>query len=170
MADFYTLFSIRPQYQLHAGIYAGAQSIPGNSSAVTGALYVEKLSGTGFFTASSGNTGGVSGDIAFSGAGWAPYDFTGATFKTLGTGGGTVTHNPDGTKTASGSYAAADSAGGNLGSASGSWALGLTPIPRGPKVEFNGAWVPSVVNVEFNGAWVPGLWDAEFNGAWVPVA
>jgi len=170
VADFYAAFSILPQYQLHTVITAGAQSIPGNSTSVSGAEYVEKLSGSGFFTGNSGNTGSISGDISVGASGWAPYNFATLPTKLIGSGSGTVVHNPDGTKTAAGSFAANDSAGGNMGSASGSWALGLTRIPRGPRVEFNGAWVPSIVNVEFNGAWVPGVWDAEFNGTWVPVA
>ena len=170
MADFYATFSTLPAYQLHTVITQGAQSIAGNSTTVNGSEYVEKLSGSGVFTSSSGNTGNISGDIFLGGGGWAPYNFASLPTKLIANGSGTVVHNPDGTKTAAGSFTANDSAGANMGSATGSWALGLTRIPRGPKVEFNGAWVPSIVNVEFNGAWVPGVWDAEFNGTWVPVA
>lgn len=40
-------------------------------------------------------------------------------------------------------------------------------IPRGPQVEFDGAWATSLLSVEFDGAWVPGLLLPEFDGAWV---
>lgn len=41
------------------------------------------------------------------------------------------------------------------------------PIPRGPQVEFDAAWGPSLLSVEFDGAWVPGLLSPEYDGAWV---
>lgn len=170
MADFYSTFSALPQYRLHMVVTQGTQNIPGNYTNVPGSVTVEKLSGGGYFTGNSGNSGSISGDISVSAGGWAPYDFTAYSSRTIGSGSGNVTHNPDGTKTASGSYAASDSAGGNMGSASGSWALGLTAIPRGPQVEFDGVWAQSQVQVEFDGAWAAALMQVEFDGAWTVAA
>lgn len=40
-------------------------------------------------------------------------------------------------------------------------------IPRGPSVEFDGAWAASQLQVEFDGAWETALTYVEFDGAWV---
>ena len=92
------------------------------------------------------------------GGGWPPYDFTAYSSKTLGAGSGSVAHNADGTKTAVGSFAASDTAGGNMGSASGSWALGLTAIPRDALERYDEAtatWKPQLLerNDEASGTW-----------------
>jgi hypothetical protein len=128
MADFYTTFSGNSSYRHHARVTQGAQNIAGNSSSCSGWLWVEKTGGSGYFTSNSGNTGSMSGDVSFGGGGWAPYDFRSYSSKQIGSGSANVAHNSNGTKTASGSYAANDSAGGNFGSANGSWSLGLTTI------------------------------------------
>lgn len=130
MADFYAGFSALPQYQLHARVVQSSQNVPGNYSTDSWWEWVEKLSGSGYYTGSSGNSGGISGDISGGAGGWAPYDFTSYSSLLIGSGSGNIAHNADGTKTASGSFSASDSAGGNMGSASGSWALAQTPIPR----------------------------------------
>jgi hypothetical protein len=139
MADFYTTFSGNSSYRSHATITQVSQSTAGNTSQVSGVLKIEKLSGSGFWTTNSGNTGSISGDISVSANGWAPYDFRDYSSKTIGSGTSTVTHNTDGTKTASGSYAANDSAGGNFGSANGSWSLALTTIVATPGVPTSAA-------------------------------
>lgn len=137
MADFYATFSSLSSYQAHLVVNQASQSIEGNYSADNWAEYVEKLAGSGYFTGGSGNTGGIGGDISGAANGWAPYDFRSYTQRLIGSGSGNVAHNADGTKTASGSFAAADSAGGNMGSASGSWALGQTTIPRATTPTFS---------------------------------
>lgn len=130
MADFYAGFSGSGSYQTHLVVNQASQNIPGNYSTDNWAEYVEKTAGSGFWTFGSGNTGGISGDLSGSANGWAPYDFRGYTQKLIGAGSGNVAHGADGTKTATGGFSADDSAGGNFGSSSGSWALGQTPIPR----------------------------------------
>lgn len=132
MADFYAGFSGSGSYQLHLVVNQASQNQGGNYSTDNWALYVEKTAGSGFWTSSSGNTGGISGDISGSANGWAPYDFTGYTQKLIGSGSGNVAHNADGTKTASGGFSANDSAGDNFGSSSGSWSLAQTRIPKAP--------------------------------------
>lgn len=130
MPHFYSTFSALPQYQLHGEVSQTSQNIPGNSSLDSWWLWVEKLSGGGYYSGNSGNSGGISGSLSGSANGWAPYDFTAYSSRLIGSGSGTVAHNADGTKTASGSFSASDSAGGNMGSASMSWAMAQTPIPR----------------------------------------
>lgn len=137
MADFYATFSSLSSYQAHLVVNQASQSIEGNYSVDNWAEYVEKLAGSGYFTFGSGNTGGIGGDISGAANGWAPYDFRSYTQRLIGSGSGNVAHNADGTKTASGSFAAADTAGGNMGSASGSWVLGQTTIPRATTPTFS---------------------------------
>ena len=132
MADFYTTFSGNSQYRHHVRVLQSSQTIADNYSRVSGWQWVEKLSGSGFWANSSGNTGSISGDISVSSNGWAPYDFRSYSSLFIGSDTDTVYHNADGTKTASGTYAANDSAGGNFGSANGSWSLGLTTIVDTP--------------------------------------
>lgn len=143
MADFYAGFSVLSQYRAHCQILETAVDTAGNASTVTGYEWVEKLSGSGYSTGNSGNGGGIYGDISVGGGGWAPYSFTGGTTsKLIAAGSGVVGHNVDGTRTASGSYDANDNNGGNMGYASGSWALGLTPIARGAIDRYNGSAYP----------------------------
>jgi len=133
MADFYTTFSANSQYRSHCRIVQSSQSSSDNSSVLTGSMWAEKISGSGYLTYNSGNTGSINGDIYVNANGWAPYDFTSYySSKIMGSGTGTVAHSSNGTKIASGSYAANDSAGGNFGSANGSWSLGLTTIVDKP--------------------------------------
>ena len=139
MADFYAGFSALPQYRLHAVIWQAWQDVAGNFSNVGGQEIVEKLSGSGYYTGSAGNAGQIDGDIYVGAGGWAPYDFSAYWTKLIGSGSGNVTHNPDGTKVASGSFSANDSAGGNMGAAFGYWALGLTTIPRGALDRYDGS-------------------------------
>ena len=128
MADFYTTFSGNSQYRSHARVTEGAVDVAGNRHTVAGWIWVEKTSGSGYLTYNSGNTGSMSGDVSFSANGWAPYNFENYSSKQIGSGSDWVVHASNGTKTASGDYAANDSAGGNFGSANGSWSLGLTRI------------------------------------------
>lgn len=81
-----------------------------------------------------------------------------------------IPHNPDGTRGAitlrqglyydSGTVAQDNTASFN----------DFPAIPRGPSVEFDGAWAQGLVAVEFEGAWATGLMYAEFDGAWELVA
>ncbi len=169
MAEFIAGFSALPQYQLRCSITQGAQNIPGNATTVNGALYVEKLSGSGYVNYTSGNSGGISGDIAVGAGGWSPYDFTAYTSRLIGSGSGSVAHNADGTKTASGSFSAADTAGGgNMGSASGGWALGLTPIPRGAFDRYTGSvWRDNLFERWDGSAWRQQVLERWNGTAWV---
>jgi len=132
MADFYKTFSGNSQYRSHLRVLQGAQNRAGNSTVISGTEWIEKTSGSGYLTYNSGNTGGCFGDLAFGAIAWAPYDFTAYSSKQIGSGSDTVVHNSNGTKIAAGTYAANDSAGGNFGSANGSWSLGLTTIVDTP--------------------------------------
>jgi len=131
VADFYATFDGNSSYRAHATIVQSSQDQAGNYSTVSGQEFVEKLAGSGYATSATGNYGGISGDITIPADGWAPYDFSQYAQKLIGSGSRNVNHDPDGTKTASGAFGASDAHGGNFGFASGSWALGLTPIPRG---------------------------------------
>jgi len=144
MADFYKTFSGNSSYRLHCRITQGSQSQASNYTNVNGWLWVEKLSGSGYYTGNSGNTGSITGSIGVSASGWAPYDFSSYSSKLIGSDTDKVYHSSDGTKTASGSYAANDSNGGNFGSASGSWSLGLTRIPKAPDKPST----PVITNIE----------------------
>jgi hypothetical protein len=132
MADFYTTFSGNSQYRHHCQVLQGGQNAAGNYSYVSVNSWVEKTSGSGYMTSNSGNTCSVSGDVAFGGGAWAPYNFASYSSRQILSGGGNVAHASNGTKVASGGYAANDSAGGNFGSANGSWSLGLTTIVNTP--------------------------------------
>jgi hypothetical protein len=167
VADFYSTFAGNSQYRTHCRVTAGAQSAAGNSTAVTALLEGQKLSGGGYWTSASGNTASVSGDVAFSANGWAPYDFRNYSTKTFGSDTDSVVHGADGTKTAAGSYAANDSAGGNFGAASGSWALGLTPIPRAAVQRYEGSFESANVERWDGSAWVLQTLERWDGSAWV---
>lgn len=133
MATFTAGFSGNGQYRLRAEVTQGTQSIDNNTTVVNYSLYVDKLSGSGYWTNSSGNSSSLGGDMSgASGIGgwWAPYDFRDYGSLLIATGSKTVTHNADGTKTLSATFGANDSEGGNFGSASGSISMPLTTIPR----------------------------------------
>jgi len=132
MADFYTTFSGNSDYRLHLRVLAGSQSSSSNYTNLSGTLWVEKTSGSGYLTYNTGNSGSVTGSIFFGVVKWAPYDFSSYSSKQIGSGANSVTHDSNGNKTATGNYSASDSAGGNFGSASGSYSLGLTRIPEEP--------------------------------------
>lgn len=163
-------YALSAQYQLELVYSESGTSIPGNTSSVPVQLQIRKLSGTGAF-----QTGTSFWDIKIDGVSVASgsipgYDFTAYTVLVLGGTTATVTHLADGTKsiTITGAFGEAAA---NIGSGTASsGTFVLTNIPRGPKVEFNGAWVQGLVKVEFNGAWVQGLAYAEYNGAWQIVA
>jgi hypothetical protein len=170
VADFYATFSVLTQYRLHAVITQGAQEIPNNRSIGNGWLYVEKLSGTGYFSNNSGNTGSISGDIFVPADGWAPYNFQSYTSRLIGSGSSWITHNSDGTRTASGSFQANDNNGGNMGSAGGGWALGLTTIPRGAFDLWNGSSWPMQMLDRFDqptGTWKLQVLERWNGSAWV---
>ena len=133
MAHFYAIFSGNSQYRHHAEVNLSGQSVVGNYSDVSGSCTVEKTSGTGYFTGNSGNTGSMNGDVYFDASGWAPYNFASSASRVIGSGTSSVPHNADGTKFASGSFSANDSAGGNLGAGNGIWSLGLPTITAVPK-------------------------------------
>jgi len=132
MADFYKTFSGNSDYRTHLRVLAGSQSSSSNYTNLSGTCWVEKTSGSGYLTYNSGNSGSVTGSIFFGIIAWAPYDFSSYSSKQIGSGANSVTHDSNGNKTASGSYSASDSAGGNFGSASASYSLGLTRIPEEP--------------------------------------
>lgn len=161
--------SLGTQYTLQLTVTQGTQNIPANTTQCPWSLVAIKNSGSGYFSGSPTSWSANIGGVAYSGT-LSSYDFTGTSSITIASGTATVAHNADGTKTAAvtGTWNADNPPQLAPGTASGS--LVLTRIPRGPKVEFNGAWVPSIVYVEFNGAWVPALMYAEFSGAWAVVA
>jgi len=157
------------QYTLRLTATQGTQNIAANTSQVAWSLVAIRDTGTGYFSGSPTTWSANIGGVAYSGS-VASYDFTVNSSITIASGTATVAHNTDGTKTAActGTWNANNAPQLAPGTASGN--LALTRIPRGPKVEFNGAWVPSITYVEFNGAWVQALVYAEFNGAWAVVA
>ena len=166
----YTLALSNPQYQLELDVTLGTGNVTTNSTPITLSLGIRKLSGSGAFQSGTSYWSlSINGSFVNSGS-IGGYDFTGYTYLSLGTYSGSVAHNTDGTKSivVAGGWGEATP---NIGSGTVTTpTIVLTRIPRGPKVEFNGAWVPGLAKVEFNGAWVQGLMYAEFNGAWVLVA
>lgn len=167
MADFYKTFSALSQYRLHATISEYSVSPPNNYSRVSSVLKVEKTLGSGYSTGNSGNTGGINGSINIGAIAWAPYDFSAYSSRQIGSGIGTVYHESDGTKTASGTYFANDSAGGNMGSASASWALGLTPIDRDALERFDGSGWRGNFLERWNGtAWVQQVLERFDGSSW----
>ncbi len=133
MATFTAGFSGNGQYRLRAEVTQGTQSVDNNTTVVNYSLYVDKLSGSGYWTGTSGNSSSLGGDLSgASGIGgwWAPYDFRDYSSLLIASGSKTVTHNADGTKSLSATFGANDSEGGNFGSASGSISMTLTTIPR----------------------------------------
>lgn len=157
-------------YILRLTVTEGTPNVAANTSPITWSLVIIKGSGTGKFTSYTVSWNVNIGGITDSGT-LAGYNFASYSTLTLGSGTGTITHNPDGTKTisVSGTFDESDPAP-ELGDATSSGSLALTNIPRGPKAEHNGAWAQSTLQVEHNGAWVQGLVYAEFNGAWVQAA
>lgn len=162
-------YSLSAQYRLRLTCTEGTPNIAANTSPVTYELKITKLAGLGF-----SQTGTSYWSVTFNGvviaSGSIPgYDFTGYTDLVLASGTTTVTHDTDGSwaHTVAGGFAEASP---NIGSGNATGTLTLTVLPRGPQVEFNGAWAQSLVAVEFNGAWETGLMYAEYNGAWAVVA
>lgn len=107
----------------------GTVDIDNNRSIVNANLYVDKQHGSGYFSFYGGSPAAISGSVSGSSS-WGPYDFRNYTTLHIGSWSQWVAHNEDGSKVASGSYSASDSADPTIGSASGSWSLTLTTIPR----------------------------------------
>jgi hypothetical protein len=154
VAFFYATFAGNSQYRARLTVTQESQNAADNDSYLSALLQVQKLSGTGYSTNNSGNDSSVSGDVSVSGGAWAPYDFSNYLTKSIASGGGTVAHNADGTKTAAGSFAANDDDGGNFGLASGSWSLGLTPIQRAAVQRYEGSFESANVERWDGSAWV----------------
>lgn len=145
-----------------------SQNIAANTSTDSWSVVLHK----GSFASWSSTPIAWSANIGGTGySGSYTFDFRyGSTSQLLGSGSTVVTHNPDGTKSTSvsGYTAATGTSTGGPATASGSFAQ--TNIPRGPKVEYDGAWSNSILSVEYDGAWVTGLLYAEYDGAWVIAA
>lgn len=167
--------SLGTQYSIRLDQSQGAQNISLNQTVVNWAAYAIKNSGSGYFSGSATSWSGSIGGVGVGGS-LGSYDMRNSSGFPVGgqmliaSGSVTITHDPDGTKTASSSFTwNADNAPA-LAPGTAYDSLALTRIPRGPQVEFDGVWGPSIVNVEFDGAWATGLLYAEFDGAWVLAA
>ena len=169
MTDWYGTFNGNGNYRLKVSVALLSQDIATNTSTLSRAVSVQKTGGSGYSTGNSNcSWGDVIDGVAHSG-GWGPYDFGGISELPLSASTQVVTHNADGSKSVNVQGSATDP--NNFGYTDiGSQTLVLPSIPRGPKVEFGGAWAQGLVLPEFNGAWATGLMYAEFNGAWVLVA
>jgi len=132
MATYFAALGSKYRLELYADEDTGSISIPGNTSEVDGALYIRKLSGSGYWTYSndsfSGNTGG-----AFSGV--FTYDFRSYSLLLLWSGTFVVGHNADGSKTLSVSGTFNDVLG-QLGAGTAAGSLTLSTIPRASNVTF----------------------------------
>lgn len=163
-------YALSAQYQLELVYSESGTSTPANTSTVPITLQIRKLSGSGYYQAATSYWNIEIDGVSVASGSIGGYDFTLYTVLTLGSFTATVTHLANGTKsiTITGTFGETVS---NIGSGTASsGTFVLTNIPRGPDLEFNGAWAQGLVNVEFNGAWVAGLAYAEYNGAWELVA
>lgn len=168
MADFYATFSDNASYRAHLAVVEVSQNIEANSSSDDWAIWVEKTAGFGYATGATGNSSAIDGSINATGPAWAPYDFSAYSSLLIAAANATVAHDADGTKTASGTFAAFDDAGLNFGTAAAVWALAQTPIPRGAKRWSGSAWQSGVWKRWNGSSWVvviPKRWSGS---AWVP--
>ncbi len=134
MATFY--FTLSANYRLELDFYESGTSIPGNSSSVPSSLGIRKLSGSGRFQSSPASYWSVNIDgQPFSGS-IPGYDFTAYTFLTLFAGTLTIIHNPDGSKTISGSGSFSEGSS-NIGSGTASGSITLSLIPRASTPTFS---------------------------------
>lgn len=166
MADFYTTLDARAR--LHLVVNETGTSIPGNTSSVSAQLYLERTSGTGRYSNFTNNSWSLNIDGQVVG-GSGTYDLRGAGSNLLLNNSFTVAHSADGTRTISASGSFSDPRG-NVAAGTASGSLGLTRIPRGPKVEQSGAWQQTIAYAEVSGAWQTCLVYVEQSGAWVLAA
>lgn len=125
MTTFSGAFSGRP-FRLDLEITEGAPDIGANTSPVGWVLNIVQ---TG--TQDSFRSDPSSWSVNIDGQAWSgafTYDFRSYNALQIGSGSATITHNPDGTKTASASASA--NGGSPIGTASASGSMALTRIPR----------------------------------------
>lgn len=133
MPTYYSTLS-NASYRLRLDVSLSSQDTVGNTSTISWAYYIERLSGTGRFSSytTSGSAtfgGGATGDSA-TGVSRASYDFRSGVVTLLwGSGSRVITHNTDGTATLRSS--ASFTGDGNIGTGSiGTQNWALPTIPR----------------------------------------
>ncbi len=160
------------QYSIRLDQSQGAQNIATNQTVVNWAAYAIKNSGSGYFSGSATSWGGSIGGVSVGGT-LGSYDMRNSSGFPVGgqmliaSGSVTVTHNPDGTFTASSSFTWNADNPPALAPGTANDSFALTRIPRGPKVEVSGAWQNTIAYVEVAGAWQQALVYVEQSGAWV---
>lgn len=139
--------SASSQYRLRMVVTESNVSIENNTSQVNVSLYLEKLSGSGYYSYDGKPWNiNIGGSVVASGN--KTYDFRSYSSLLLGTGTKTITHNSDG----SGSVAVSGyfSSSPYLGSATVSGTFTLTTIPRASDFSLSGSQLGSAVTVTIN--------------------
>lgn len=147
------------------------QSIAGNYTTVRFYLRCVNNGGTGSFSSYAGNhIGSIDGIGEFgrhSGTPFLPSGVAGgATRWRDGPWDVNIPHNADGTRGAITLRQGLYYDGGAVAQDNTASFSDFPAIPRGPKVEKDGAFSQSILYVEHNGAWVNAIIQVEHNGAW----
>lgn len=132
------------QYRLRAEVSESNTSIPNNTSQVSVTLYVDKLSGTGYWTSDKKPWSISIGGSTSSGS--TAFNFKNYTTLKLGSYSRTITHNSDGSGSVN-IVCKFSTTSGTLGSATIDVNFGLTTIPRASDFSLSGSQLGSTVTV-----------------------
>lgn len=143
----------------------GAQSVPGNYTAVAWSLRARSTGGSPTWSGDSQSWSVNIGGYTYSGT-WV-LDFRSTSLIIVAGRTTNVVHNVDGTRVLSSSGTLTTNHS-NFGSGTAGGTLTLDRIPRGPKVRYNGAWRDTIAFVKDGATWRQAVPYVKSGASWKP--